>query len=337
MLYSTATVSSRITRTASVPIPVPGGGNSSSRAANLENIISIPFAATPLRPRARMPHASPTASQSRIVRSFSGSYSSTMSRSPTTNINATAPPPVFEPRIVRATDPTCVSPAAPSSVSASVPACMRRSSAARTPSQTVPGTPFPLRVAAHPASLPAAPPSAPAQTQAQSPSQAHHAFPRPAYLDHSALRELLCTDAAPLIASPSASAPTPASSATPHPESRTGTPGTSYSLLRREHTPTLDTDDESSPPPPSTRATPAPTATAGLINLNPTLRLPTRWSEQDRHHALTVSNDGRDLTLYGPSCIGERDSAAARANYSIPPACGIYYYEVEILHKGTKG
>ena len=52
---------------------------------------------------------------------------------------------------------------------------------------------------------------------------------------------------------------------------------------------------------------------------------------------MTVSNDGRDLTFYGSSCIGERDSAAARANYSIPPACGVYYYEVEILQKGSKG
>ncbi|THH26581.1 hypothetical protein EUX98_g7605 [Antrodiella citrinella] len=70
---------------------------------------------------------------------------------------------------------------------------------------------------------------------------------------------------------------------------------------------------------------------------NTVLQLPTRWSEQDRHPPLSVSADGRDLTFIGPSCVGDKDSAAARANHPIPPACGIYYYEVEILHKGSKG
>lgn len=39
----------------------------------------------------------------------------------------------------------------------------------------------------------------------------------------------------------------------------------------------------------------------------------------------------------GPPCAGDKDAAAARANYPVPPACGIYYYEVEILQKGNKG
>lgn len=44
------------------------------------------------------------------------------------------------------------------------------------------------------------------------------------------------------------------------------------------------------------------------------------------------------MTIWtGPSCSGDRESAAARANEPVPPACGIYYYEVEILHKGGKG
>jgi hypothetical protein len=33
----------------------------------------------------------------------------------------------------------------------------------------------------------------------------------------------------------------------------------------------------------------------------------------------------------------ERDSAAARTNHPIPPACGIYYYEVEVIQRGVKG
>ena len=39
----------------------------------------------------------------------------------------------------------------------------------------------------------------------------------------------------------------------------------------------------------------------------------------------------------GPSSAGEKEAAAARANYPIPPACGIYYYEVSIESKGAKG
>lgn len=41
--------------------------------------------------------------------------------------------------------------------------------------------------------------------------------------------------------------------------------------------------------------------------------------------------------LKGLSCSGDRDAAAARTIHPIPPACGIYYYEVDILCKGQKG
>ncbi|KAG6886724.1 hypothetical protein C0992_002670 [Termitomyces sp. T32_za158] len=47
---------------------------------------------------------------------------------------------------------------------------------------------------------------------------------------------------------------------------------------------------------------------------------------------------GISLTcLQGASCSGEKDAAAARSVQSIPPACGIYYYETEIISKGQKG
>jgi hypothetical protein len=39
----------------------------------------------------------------------------------------------------------------------------------------------------------------------------------------------------------------------------------------------------------------------------------------------------------GPSSSGEKDAAAARTAHCIPPACGIYFYEVEIVSKGQKG
>jgi hypothetical protein len=39
----------------------------------------------------------------------------------------------------------------------------------------------------------------------------------------------------------------------------------------------------------------------------------------------------------GPSSASERDAAAVRAVCPIPPVCGVYYYEVEIINRGIKG
>jgi len=67
------------------------------------------------------------------------------------------------------------------------------------------------------------------------------------------------------------------------------------------------------------------------------MKLPTRWSQEVRCPSLSVSGDGRELTFNGPSSSGDKEAAAARTDYPIPPACGIFYYEVEILSKGQKG
>ncbi|TFK40926.1 concanavalin A-like lectin/glucanase domain-containing protein [Crucibulum laeve] len=95
--------------------------------------------------------------------------------------------------------------------------------------------------------------------------------------------------------------------------------------------PPSDSDDESnaSPPPPES----IPTHAAIIAPENRVFKLPTRWSEQERNSMLSVSPDGRDLSYNGN---GDKDAAAARATHSIPPACGIYYYEVDILTKETK-
>lgn len=105
-----------------------------------------------------------------------------------------------------------------------------------------------------------------------------------------------------------------------------------YPYLRRELTPVVDSDDESV-------ATPAPPTMGAvtIISTNTVLMLPTRWSEQDRGASLSVSPDGRELSFTGPSCTGDRDSHAARTNHPVPPACGIYYYEVQIIHKCPQG
>ena len=172
-------------------------------------------------------------------------------------------------------------------------------------------------------------------------------FQRPAYLEHSSLKHLLQTEFPPLL-----------------PPGRYGhdvgvlnddqnSRNDIHPYPRRRRTPLIESDDEDpfTPPrelPPLVSAHPPSNST-----LSPVLRLPTRWSDQDRHLSLSVSPDGRELTFVGKlgfrpnattngripgvSCMGDKDAAAARANHSIPPPCGIYYYEVEIVNKGQKG
>ncbi|KAK0465641.1 concanavalin A-like lectin/glucanase domain-containing protein, partial [Armillaria novae-zelandiae] len=94
-----------------------------------------------------------------------------------------------------------------------------------------------------------------------------------------------------------------------------------------------DSDDDSTASPPP-RENPAPSLPA----VDQVLRLPTRWSEEVRHQSLNVSADGRELSYQGSSC-SDRDTAhaaAARTDYPIPRACGIYYYEVYVGSKEQK-
>ncbi|EKM60372.1 uncharacterized protein PHACADRAFT_246252 [Phanerochaete carnosa HHB-10118-sp] len=321
-------MAARPSRSASIPIP-------GSTGRSIEDVISMPFtASTPARPRlvsgtrlhvpssperpvlGRMPASTSP------VRTLSGGYASAWGRPPAPHV---ASAPVFEPRIIRATtEPGCTpAPVTPIQVSPSRarrPSVRRQSTtAAPTIATSMSRTPIPL-----------------VASSSTSSSLSSTAFPRPAYLEHSALRDLLFTDAQPshplsLVAETA----TASHMSTPVPAP--------YPYLRRDTTPGMDTDEESnmsSSPPPVSRTpapAPAPAPAPSALLTNPALRLPTRWSEQDRHHLLTVSGDGRELTFYGQSCSGDRDSAAARANHPIPPACGIYYYEVEILQKGAKG
>ncbi|KAG6869046.1 hypothetical protein C0993_004719 [Termitomyces sp. T159_Od127] len=218
-------------------------------------------------------------------------------------------PPVYEPRVVRvggeashSADATCGPSTSPSRLRRTSTG-VRGTSASRSP-------------LSHTASPPQSAPVA---------------FPRPSYLEYSALRHMLHTDALPSLP-PSRKVDIP-----------TCESHSSSSML--------DSDEESNASPPREfPSTPQPTLPQTRI-----LRLPTRWSDQYRHRHLSVSADGRDLTYHGtshplglleltlttchkgPSCIGERDAAAARTVQSIPPACGIYYYETEIISKGQKG
>lgn len=293
----------------------------------------MPFTATtPARPRlvSATRHQGPSSPERPLsgrmaaatspVRTLSGGYPSPWARPP---VQHAATTPVFEPRIIRATTEPGCAPAPATAVQASPgrarrPSVRRQSTtAAPTIATSVPRTPVP-----------------PVAASLSPSSMAPTAFPRPAYLEHSALRDLLLTDAPVNHAASSVSETASVS--------RMSTPVPApYPYLRRDTTPGMDTDEESntsaSPPPVSRTPAPAVAPAPGALLTNPALRLPTRWSEQDRHHLLTISPDGRELTFYGQSCSGDRDSAAARANHPIPPACGIYYYEVEILQKGAKG
>lgn len=104
------------------------------------------------------------------------------------------------------------------------------------------------------------------------------AFPRPTYLDHSSLRHLLQTEA------PILPIPTRKIEVSSHPSGRPH-----YS----------DDDDDST----SLSSSPAQNSTAarstGFIPQDKILKLPTRWSDQDRHTHLNVHPDGRELTHQG--------------------------------------
>ncbi|KAG2070698.1 SPRY-domain-containing protein [Suillus decipiens] len=198
----------------------------------------------------------------------------------------------YEPRVIRV-DTSCPT---------SSPSRVRRSSATgvRTPSAQRPAM-------AHSSAGPFPADSAP--------------FPRPGYLDHSALRHLLQTDT-----------PTQLSSS---PKPDLAVVRTEYAGGRRraQRSPSFDSDEEDTSPPGEMSSRQQqdnnPLMSSAL------LRLPTRWSEEYRSPMLSVSLDGRDLTYQGSPSNSDKDAAAARTIFPIPPACGIYYYEVEVTSKAN--
>lgn len=61
--------------------------------------------------------------------------------------------------------------------------------------------------------------------------------------------------------------------------------------------------------------------------------LPTAWNKDDMWGGIDVLPDGRTMKFIGPRNHHEREQEACsvRANHYMPPQCGIYYYEVEIV------
>ncbi|KAF8640946.1 hypothetical protein AX17_000593 [Amanita inopinata Kibby_2008] len=204
----------------------------------------------------------------------------------------------FEPRIIRAT-----SESSRNTDSACLPSTSTSPMRTRRPSATVTTT---LGIQRHTSGQTFPPPSTAV------------AFARPSYLDHSALHHMLQTELPPSF-----------------PSSRKAEPQIStHHRHSGAMSPSTDSDDDSNATPPRD---PPPAVPPLLLPSDQVLRLPTRWSDQMKHSSLSVSADGRDLTYNGSTCNGDKDAAAARTGHPIPPACGIYYYEVEILSKGQKG
>ncbi|PCH33036.1 SPRY-domain-containing protein [Wolfiporia cocos MD-104 SS10] len=302
----------------SIPFTRPGAAETSPRARRTSTVSRSPV-------RARGPSTSPVRS-THLSSSFPISLP-TMNRGVAPGQRPQASSSTFQPRIVRQTS----SPASHHDTTACVPGPAVSSSPTRVrrPSLGVHSAPAPTIVRS-------TPPYAPLASPFAGPTPPSHAtthadgFPLPAYLQHSILSDHLCTDPA-QIAQGSRS-----TLAAPYPGVRAQTiVPASYPYLRRSPTPAMDSDSEGTPspsPPPETQAIPTTTVLAPL-----TLMLPTRWNEQDRNALLSLTSDGCDLSFSGPSCTGEKDAAAARANHPIPPACGVYYFEVEILSSGSKG
>ena len=104
-------------------------------------------------------------------------------------------------------------------------------------------------------------------------------FPRPSYLDHSALRHLLQTDTAPSL-----------------PLNRKQEQAALERHFISAVSPLSDSDDDSNVTPP--RELPPPPRSHDDI-----LRLPTRWSDQYRHQLLSISPDGREISYHGALSI----------------------------------
>ncbi|KAI6005020.1 hypothetical protein F5J12DRAFT_742896 [Pisolithus orientalis] len=304
-------MSNRPSRSSSIPVRAT---ITSSPARNIESVISMPSSISTGQPRPRvMTQAwSPRTASVGEQRSLGASYvvrrNNTVASSLPTRTGAlplahsvssgrgtTAPYPTYEPRVIRAdgarnADATC-----PSSSSVS-PRARRPSGAgpSRAPSTQRSSAPY-LTTSSEPVP-----------------------FPRPAYLEHSALRDLLQTEAPSLL-------PPCGSQTTTRVDS-------SSSGSRSRRSPSVDSDEEDSSPPRELRKSPPPVVSASL----PALLLPTRWCDEYRNALLSVSGDGRDLVYQGTPTTSEKDTATARTIVPVPSACGIYYFEIELTGKASK-
>lgn len=278
-------------RPARSPIPIPRNPAAPSSARNIESVISIPNISLS-RPRLSSTQGtSGHFGNTDTARNVSASHRPThdplslsisptrrFSRSVTLPWNHLGRPPhtsmTFEPRIVHASpdparnDDNSCTPSHP-------PTQLRRASGVGGRSVSA------QRVAP---SIPPLPNTTPVS------------FPRPAYLDHSALRDSLVTDTSSSFLAGVSSAP----------QRKVETAGPSRSTPSQPYamSPFTDSDEDSSPspPPPSreVRAVPTPSV---ISEEQVTYPLPTRWDDQARLSILSVSHDGRELSHHGETVL----------------------------------
>lgn len=62
--------------------------------------------------------------------------------------------------------------------------------------------------------------------------------------------------------------------------------------------------------------------------------LPSRWNKDDLWGSIEVHSDGQSVEYTGSRSLHDRDqeAAAVRANHHMPSQCGLYYFEVSIVH-----
>lgn len=64
--------------------------------------------------------------------------------------------------------------------------------------------------------------------------------------------------------------------------------------------------------------------------------LPRSWSTKDKYQHVSLNNNALRVTYKGPGKT-QKDAASVRATFPIPPACGLYYFELKIVDRGRDG
>ncbi|KAF5392559.1 hypothetical protein D9757_002118 [Collybiopsis confluens] len=301
-------MTSRPPRSASIPIPRASVSTSLNR--NIESLISIPFITNGARPRLQS-QGNRTASDDHhrgvgVAHGVRGASSSAVSTSPVRATARSFTQPVGShfrtpSRSAATHEPRIIRAESSRNID---PSCLPSHSSSNSPVRT-----------RRPSTAAVQAPSI-QRNRSTSISQSRStpaSFPPPAYLDHSSFKHFFQTES-------------PVSSLV---GSKADSDSRTYSGVR---SPPIDSDDDSNASPP-----PREPPVMSVASPDQPMRLPTRWSHEYRHSSLNLSENGRDLSFAGTSCNAERDTAAAtRSVHPIPPACGVYYYEVQIHSKDQK-
>ncbi|AEO62326.1 uncharacterized protein THITE_2106386 [Thermothielavioides terrestris NRRL 8126] len=60
--------------------------------------------------------------------------------------------------------------------------------------------------------------------------------------------------------------------------------------------------------------------------------LPSKWNKDDKEAALEVLGDGYEVRHTG-RVLSDHEASSIRADHYISPSCGVYYFEITVLHK----